>query len=814
MQKGWRLVTSHKRLADMMHKPCRCPANYEHAKCEGRNASLSARYTKEFGRLVYEALSREGGFGQVVQECSGASQLPECFGLGLRCSCGEPGVLGSCGSCIASHGADMCGAAVKSGPNLSEPRAREALLNPRGPSSQELWELLRQPDLFGHSCRFETHYHLGLNQGEVEGKANPETLRVLNLVLGSQLPKGFQWTSVHLIRHPGTMARRNDMCAEGTLTGCIGLGDVQGGRLWVEDVLNTHGVDDVPNTGVSGRGPMKGKDFEVQLKGVVIQDQAWHSCKGCEGDFWLVRAYVNKSWSRCTPEAQQEPLSLLEFQVPSVQEAHGVQSPRSLGNVLESGSETSNKEQACPAEHRTEALGRSREDEKIRRQLYLLHCATGHSHPRHMVQALKRRGTSKRVIELAESFTCPVCQERSKPAPRNLASLEPLPPKLATVCADIGHWVHPQTQEKLQFMVIIDEGSRYRTARFLSRGSKQAPNAQACLHYLQEGWVQYFGHPRCLRLDPAGAFRSQSVEDWCDKHGIYLDVVPGEAHWKIGTCENAILGLKTVMQKLVQYDESLTPEEVLSEAVTTFNNKELVRGYSPAQHILGQAPDETGRFLPAGEGLPPGLLCENASGEFERSVLRRAEAEKALCEWAAKQRLMRAKHSRHRPCYNYVPGELVFYWRSQEANKSRRQPGSKHGRFLGPARILATESRKGEDGQLKPGSVVWLVKGRHLLKCAPEQLGRATQREELLEAMAEPSTQQTPWTFHRVAEEIGGNRFEDISSDLPNIQEWNRAQQVEEEVQPTRFRARHKRPAGALEPTAAVPGDLDLPDYN
>ena len=55
MQKGWRLVTSHKHLADMMHKPCRCPTNYKHAKCEGRNASLSARYTNRFGRLVYEA---------------------------------------------------------------------------------------------------------------------------------------------------------------------------------------------------------------------------------------------------------------------------------------------------------------------------------------------------------------------------------------------------------------------------------------------------------------------------------------------------------------------------------------------------------------------------------------------------------------------------------------------------------------------------------------------------------------------------------------------------------------------------------------
>ena len=73
MQKGWRLVTSHQRLSEMLAKPCRCPANYKHAKCEGKNAVQSARYTREFARLVYEALSREGSFTRVVQECSGRS---------------------------------------------------------------------------------------------------------------------------------------------------------------------------------------------------------------------------------------------------------------------------------------------------------------------------------------------------------------------------------------------------------------------------------------------------------------------------------------------------------------------------------------------------------------------------------------------------------------------------------------------------------------------------------------------------------------------------------------------------------------------
>eukprot|EP00439_Symbiodinium_sp_Y106_P008646 s6918_g1.t1 len=123
-----------------------------------------------------------------------------------------------------------------------------------------------------------------------------------------------------------------------------------------------------------------------------------------------------------------------------------------------------------------------------------------------------------------------------------------------------------------------------------------------------EGWVQYFGHPRCLRLDPAGAFRSAAVEEWCDKHSIFLDVVPGEAHWKIGVVESAVQGVKEVMTKLCQYDPELTPSEALAEAVVTFNHKELVRGYSPAQHILGQAPDETGRFIPRGNQVSRSTL--------------------------------------------------------------------------------------------------------------------------------------------------------------------------------------------------------------
>ena len=374
-----------------------------------------------------------------------------------------------------------------------------------------------------------------------------------------------------------------------------------------------------------------------------------------------------------------------------------------------------------------------------------------------------------------------------------MASLEPLPPKWHTVAMDVGHFVHPHTGEHSQFLLIIDEGSRFRAARILTKGQKQQPSAALCLNYLREGWAQYFGNPRTLRLDPAGSFRSQAVESYCDQRGIFLDIIPGEAHWQIGACEQAIRGVKDVMQKLCMSDESISSEEALSTAVRTFNQRDVIRGFSPVQHALGRTPDETGRIIDATQSVPPELMVENACGEFERNVQRMAEAEKSHAEWHARQRLNRARNSRSKPCYNYEPGELVYFWRTQEAGKK----GPKLGRFPGPARVLATEKRRESDGSLRPGSAVWVVRGRSLLKCCPEQLRRASTREELIENLS--AQEKTPWSFTRTAEAIGGTNYEDICAEGPEQAEWHRAQDTEQEVPPSRHRMTRKRAAPASE---------------
>ncbi|CAE7205304.1 RE1 [Symbiodinium sp. CCMP2592] len=154
-----------------------------------------------------------------------------------------------------------------------------------------------------------------------------------------------------------------------------------------------------------------------------------------------------------------------------------------------------------------------------------------------------------------------------------------LPPKWHTVSTDIGHWKHPKTGEVVQFMLIIDEG------------------AAACLQYLREGWGSYFGLPRALRLDPAGAFRSQSVVDFCDREHILLDIVAADAHWQIGVCEQAIKGVKEVMSKMCDDDDQATPETLLATAVSVFNQRDQVRGFSPVQHAFGRSPDITGRIV-------------------------------------------------------------------------------------------------------------------------------------------------------------------------------------------------------------------------
>ena len=116
MQKGWKILTTQKRLASLLHLGCHCPKSYKHGRCEGASTGRSDTYTSEYTRRAAKAILQELDHTTVAQECHGTSVLPVQFGEGLCCTCSEvhlPGRPRQCAFCLGSKPEDT------EGPNIS-----------------------------------------------------------------------------------------------------------------------------------------------------------------------------------------------------------------------------------------------------------------------------------------------------------------------------------------------------------------------------------------------------------------------------------------------------------------------------------------------------------------------------------------------------------------------------------------------------------------------------------------------------------------------------------------------------------------------
>lgn len=152
--------------------------------------------------------------------------------------------------------------------------------------------------------------------------------------------------------------------------------------------------------------------------------------------------------------------------------------------------------------------------------------------------------------------------------------------------------------------------------------------------------------------------------------------------------------------------------------------------------------------------------------------------EQAHSAWNARERIKRAMNSRGQRQNFYQPGDLVYYWRKQ---LPKSMNATKTGGFLGPGRVLVTETKREADGQLRAGSTIWIVRGRRLLKCSVEQLRPATDREHLLEHITVDENKTAPWTIPRMVEGLGKHEYEDVTSETPSLQEWQQGQEEEEQ---------------------------------
>ena len=440
-----------------------------------------------------------------------------------------------------------------------------------------------------------------------------------------------------------------------------------------------------------------------------------------------------------------------------------------------------------------------------RRQIFLhlrrIHSATGHCSRKYLKDSLRRRGASKDVLRCVDHFFCDVCDEQSRPDPRSQATLSEIPLKWHTLQCDAFSWNHPQTGEKWQCMMGIDEGCRLRVGRVLFQHASKTPSAQDFIDYFEGHWLPSFGKPQVLRLDPAGCFRSKALDKYLAERQVEVQHIPAEAHWQISIAERSIQTVKHMMSALASEFPHMSTSEAFARSIWASNNRDQYLGYSPLQHAFGRAPNELGQLGESVMRDMPVLTESGVSAEFGVDVKAMLTAEQAFLEAQAKERLRRAELSGRRNMQQFYPGDLVYAWRRM----TPKSDGSRHfkgGQFVGPYRVLATETRTDGDQQVRAGHVVWLYRGGQLIKAAPQQLRPATAREESWSELQDPAP--IPWTISDTIRKQPPHQFEDVTGDVVDMPTFEELAREEEERQINRRERTPRRRTGKQPPETPV----------
>ena len=396
------------------------------------------------------------------------------------------------------------------------------------------------------------------------------------------------------------------------------------------------------------------------------------------------------------------------------------------------------------------------------RVVHKLHKRSGHPSNRALAACLQRRGAHPEVVKIAAEHRCNECQELHLPTPSqglNLQKSEVLWETMTMDGIDMkvdGMMVHG--------IVMMDEASHFAViAEIFRRQLDEGRNTtgQEAVACIEKFWVQYFGWPSKIRLDPEGAFRSAELSQWAEERGIEILPCVAEAHHQIGDVEGLIGKIKQSMRMVLQEQPECDPMSAAQQVIAAHNSIERVQGYAPNQWVFGRDKTMTGRLFEGGNDIPPLQSMGTAQTAMNKNLRLRVTAEQAYRKSQAQGQISRAFNLKTRPLQQFLPGDLVYFKRvkvpAQPAAQVRM--GHRLWSWYGPGRVLASETRTDAGGtERKPSHVIWVVSCGRLKRCSPEQLRHASEVEK---AVAETTTgAATSWTFHRLMHDVQKGQFE------------------------------------------------------
>ena len=336
-----------------------------------------------------------------------------------------------------------------------------------------------------------------------------------------------------------------------------------------------------------------------------------------------------------------------------------------------------------------------------------LHKNLGHPSGEVLQRMLEEVQASGNVLQAAKEYICPTCYMRKKPAS--------VPPASGLTARHFGDrlladsaWVDTK-EGRVCILTMMDQATRYVTLRVLA--SEQSKDL---IKGLERGWIKHFGQPKILRIDEAKGWSAELLRNWASDHGITVEIAPAETHSWLGAVERKHQVVRRALELYMAEMGEATKKNLLEACIYVpgqVNNLSMVRGFSPAQWVLGKGPMDS--YSLSGDVFNPAAPDLGDVGEYAEVQQRRLRAQTAFLKADTDYKLRRAMNRTYREGDYGTPvvGQRVFFWRLQGTGILQKN------KWRGPARVVAVE----HDGQQRP-LVLWLAHGTTLLRCGPHQV--------------------------------------------------------------------------------------------
>ncbi|CAE7232443.1 RE1 [Symbiodinium sp. CCMP2456] len=398
-----------------------------------------------------------------------------------------------------------------------------------------------------------------------------------------------------------------------------------------------------------------------------------------------------------------------------------------------------------------------------------LHVNTGHASTPQMLRLAQRARAPPGVIEEIRKFRCPICEELQVPPSHRVAALKHTETPNHIVGIDVvqvelkRQGTSGVEERKFQVLTVVDYATDFAQQIVLPPGPRSVGSA---FHAV---WCRPFGPPRVIYVDPDQRWMSDDFQRYLRCNSITLLDSATESHWQLGRVEVAQKILRMMAQRVWRTSER-SPEEVI-ESCSGVRNEQLKRhGFSSAQWFLGREPRVPGSLADLSEQQNPAVQdAVHAETDFAQKMQIRQQAAEAFLQAHAHTTWSRAIKGRNRPIRGpYVVGQSVYVFRKQ----GKGQFSTRHGSWLGPGRVVGTESFR--EGSPVP-RVIWVVVNGFMYKCSPECLRPLVEDEVAFKQIAQEfHAGHLPEELEQVTPSRRGpaGRYFDLSQDLPTDQDF------------------------------------------